>query len=55
MMVVPSGQPASDSSVMEPASKERLVPEMLPVGLVIRSMRLTEAMAANASPRKPIV
>ena len=28
---------------------------MLPAVLVRRSMRLTEAMAANASPRKPMV
>ena len=55
MMVVPSGQPASESSKILPASRERLVPLMAPVVLVSRSMRLTDAMAASASPRKPIV
>ena len=55
MMVVPSGQPTSSSSVILPASKVRLVPEMAPGVLVIRSMRLTDAMAARASPRKPQV
>ena len=55
MMVVPSGQPASDSSVTSPASSWMLTPEMEEGVLVSRSMRLTEAMAASASPRKPQV
>ena len=54
-MVVPSGQPVSDSSEITPASKCREVPVRLSAGLVIRSIRLTEAMAARASPRKPMV
>lgn len=55
MMVVPSGQPASASSVTAPASKCRLTPLTEPGVLVSRSTRLTEAMAARASPRKPMV
>ena len=55
MMVVPSGQPTSDSSVISPASKCRLMPLKAPGVLVIKSMRLTDAMAAKASPRKPQV
>ena len=55
MMVVPSGQPISVSSRIFPASSFNDVPDMLPAVLVRRSMRLTEAMAANASPRKPMV
>ena len=54
-MVVPSGQPASDCSTISPASRRRLIPSTAPAVLVSRSMRDTEAMAARASPRKPMV
>ena len=54
-MVVPSGHPASDSAVISPASKWRLVPSTAPAVLVSRSTRDTAAMAAKASPRKPMV
>ena len=55
MMVVPSGQPASQRWVIFPASRCRLVPKGSPAARVSRSILDTAAMAARASPRKPRV
>ena len=54
-MVVPSGQPVSSCSVISPPSRARWSPRGASRVLVNRSTRDTEAMAANASPRKPRV
>ena len=53
-MVVPCGQPAGCCDVTTPPSRCRLTPSASAV-FVSRSMRLTDEIAARASPRKPSV
>ena len=54
-MVVPSGHPASCTRPGTPPSRDREAPAWAPFCRVNTSMRLTAAMAARASPRKPRV
>ena len=54
-MVVPSGHPAASTSPGTPPSRWRLAPASAPRCRETTSRRLTAAMAARASPRKPRV
>ena len=53
--VVPLGQPAGCMSMMSPPDTDTYVPASSPARRVRSSIRLTAAMAASASPRKPMV
>ena len=55
MRVVPLGQPTSSRLRTTPPSSSRAVPAAARSVRVISSTRLTDAMAASASPRKPSV
>ena len=55
IIVVPSGQPAASKDTVFPASSSTLVPVSASLSFVVSSTRLTEDMAARASPRKPRV
>ena len=54
-MVVPSGHPASDTSIMRPPSICSFSPESRPFWRVVIVTRATAAMDGSASPRKPSV
>ena len=55
VIVVPSGQPQGDISTISPARTVTRTPSAAPFSRVVSSIWLTAAMAASASPRKPIV
>ncbi len=54
-MVVPRGRAAGATSRMRPPSMRTRLPSASPSCCVTSSTRATEAMEANASPRKPSV